>query len=233
MHSYPALLYVGLVLGVLAGNQAAHRAGLDAFRVFVATFVLIIPALAGARLLFVSSNWHVYRRDLKRIWNPTDSGASQYGGFLVALPLSIPLLASLQLPFAAFWDVASFTILVGMIFTRIGCLLNGCCSGRASTAWWALYLPNRHRVWDKRIPTQILEAGWAAVLLLIGTIIWKSLPFAGALFLFVIAGYASGRLMLESLRDHLRAGQSFTIQHAISLGIIAASLAALTIRAPR
>ena len=44
--SYPALLYVGLVLGVLAGNVAAHAAGVDALGVFEATFLLL---LAGAR----------------------------------------------------------------------------------------------------------------------------------------------------------------------------------------
>ncbi len=39
--SYPAMLYVGLVAGVVAGNVAAHVVGIDAFRAYVATLVLI------------------------------------------------------------------------------------------------------------------------------------------------------------------------------------------------
>jgi len=222
------MLYTGLVLGVFAGNAAARASHLDTSKVFAATFLLIISALAGARLLFVAANWQTYRKNISEIWNPVDGGAAQYGGLLVAVPLSIPLLKTLGLPFGAFWDVGVLTILVGMIFTRVGCLLNGCCTGRVSKSWLSLYLPGRDGRWDKRIPTQILEASWATMLLVVGLTIWHSLPFAGALFIFVVAGYACGRLVLESLREHHISGQRFTIQHAISVLLIVASLAALT-----
>ena len=43
------MLYLGLVAGVAAGNVAARAAGIDAFRMFAATLVLIGPALVGAR----------------------------------------------------------------------------------------------------------------------------------------------------------------------------------------
>src|SRR5262252_1173754 len=88
VHSYPALLYVGLVLGVFAGNAAA------------------------------------------------------YGALALMLPLSVPVLSLLGLRLGDFWDAATFTILVGMIFTRLGCLLNGCCAGRV-VKQWGIRLPNR------------------------------------------------------------------------------------------
>jgi prolipoprotein diacylglyceryltransferase len=93
-----------------------------------------------------------------------------------------------------------------------------------------MYLPDHQGTWEKRIPTQLLEAGWAVVLLVSSIQIWPRLQFSGALFVFVSAGYACGRLVLESTRDLGRAGPRFTIQHAISLLIIALSLAALTRR---
>lgn len=228
IHSYPAMLYIGLVAGVVAGNYAANIAGLDAFRVYVATILLLIPSLAGARILHVASHWDAYRRDRGRIWNLKEGGMAQYGGILLAVPLSVPLLAALRLPFGQFWDIGSFTILVGMIFTRIGCLLNGCCAGRPSTMWGSIYLPNHLGVREKRIPTQLLEAGWAAVLLAVSIVIWPRLPFGGALFLFVVAGYATGRLALESARDLPAESRRFTVHHAISLLIIVLSVAAIT-----
>lgn len=153
---------------------------------------------------------------------------AQYGGILLAVPMSIPLLSAIGLSFGAFWDVASFTILVGMIFTRVGCLLNGCCAGHESTAWYSMHLPNRNGKWARRNPTQIMEALWAGSLLVASAFIWHKLPFDGALFIFVAAGYALGRLVLESLRDLPPAKTRFTIQHAISLFIIAVSVAVLT-----
>ncbi|MEO7501080.1 MAG: prolipoprotein diacylglyceryl transferase family protein [Gemmatimonadaceae bacterium] len=229
--SYPAMLYVGLVAGVVAGNIAAHAAGLDAFRVFVATLLLIPPSLAGARLLHVVMQWDIYRNNRGKIWDRNEGGQAQYGGLLVMVPLSLPLLAALDLRLGAFWDVASFTILTGMIFTRVGCLLNGCCAGRPTHSW-GMWLPNVDGVWKKRIPTQLLEAAWATALLVSMTRIWHFLPFQGALFLYVVAGYAIGRLALESARELAPGARGFTIHHAISLGMIAVSLGVFTANWP-
>jgi prolipoprotein diacylglyceryltransferase len=225
--SYPAMLYVGLVVGVAAGNIAAHAAGLDAFRVYVATLLLIPPSLIGARLLHVAIHWDVYRHDRKRIWDRNEGGQAQYGGLAVMVPLSFPLLAALDIPLGGFWDVSSFTILVGMIFTRVGCLLNGCCVGRPSERL-GVYLPNSHGVWQKRIPTQVLEGLWALLLVVSSAMIWHLMPFSGALFLYVVAGYALGRLVLESSREHPPGASAFTIHHAISIGMIVLSFVAFT-----
>jgi phosphatidylglycerol:prolipoprotein diacylglycerol transferase len=148
----------------------------------------------------------------------------------LALPLSVPLLAALQLPLGAFWDVGMLTILVGMIFARIGCLLNGCCGGRPSNGWLGLYLPNHRGVWARRIPTQCLEAGLAAVLLIAAVALWPRLPFPGSLFLLATVGYASGRLALESLRELDPGASRFTIHHGISVILIMVSLAVLAVR---
>jgi phosphatidylglycerol:prolipoprotein diacylglycerol transferase len=223
IYSYPAMLYVGMVTGVVAGNRVAHAIGLDAFRVFVAIFLLIVPALLGARLLWVACNWSLYRRDLRRIWDRGDGGAAQYGGLLLILPLSIPVLAVLGVPFAAFWDVAAIAILVAMIFTRAGCLLNGCCSGRPARVW-GLRLPNHAGVWEKRIPSQCLEAGLASLLLAVAALTWGRMPFPGALCLCMVGGYGAGRLVLESTREQPD-GSRFTLHHAISLLLLVASTA--------
>lgn len=230
VHSYPAMLYTGLVFGMVAGNYAANLGGLDSMRVYAATFLLVIPSLIGSRLLHVATRWGKYRREPSRIWDLSEGGMAQYGGILLAVPVSALLLPAMDLPFGAFWDVGSFTILVGMIFTRVGCLLNGCCSGRPSTMPGSLYLPNHSGVWKRRIPTQILEAAWAAILLVSSMLIWPRLPFDGALFLFVVAGYAAGRLLLESARDEATSGKGFTVHHAISLLLVAMAAGAIVTR---
>ena len=228
VHSYPAMQYLGLTLGVIAGNVAANAAGLDALRVYIATILLLFPALAGARVLYLASHWDRYRTRPRDIWNTRQGGAAQYGGILAAVPLSVPLLRAMDVPFGAFWDVAGITIMVGMMFTRIGCFLNGCCAGRPTSSRLALNLPNIRGEWANRYPTQLFEAGWALLLLVTGIALWSLLPFDGALFLYIASGYALGRLVMESLRD-LRATR-FTVHHAISILIIALSLAALTAR---
>lgn len=157
------MLYLGLLCGVIAGNLVAQGAGLDPVRAWIATVLLLIPALAGARLLWVATHWNLYRGDLRRIGNRREGGLMMYGGLPCALLVSLPLLRWLHLNFGAFWDASAFTILVGMMITRVGCLLNGCCAGRPSDSWLGIYLPNHLGVWEKRIPNQMLEMICAAV----------------------------------------------------------------------
>jgi phosphatidylglycerol---prolipoprotein diacylglyceryl transferase len=214
--SYTAMQYVGLVLGVFAGCVAARASGLDPLRVYFATVLLIIPALIGARLLFVAGEWRYYRRHPQLIWSHADSGCRMYGAVPAMLVCSLPLLRALYLGFGAFWDVSVFTILVGMIFTRFGCLLNGCCSGRASRSWIGISLPNHMGIWEKRIPNQLLEAVCAAGLLALAIAIRRQLPFPGALFLVMVLGYSVVRFGMEFLREREPHARMLTLGHSAS-----------------
>jgi phosphatidylglycerol:prolipoprotein diacylglycerol transferase len=230
LHAYPAMLYVGLLLGLLAGRAAAGPAGLDANRAYLGMLVLLAPALLGARLWFVALHWSVFRRDPARIWRRTDGGAALYGGFALALALSPALLFVLGLPIGAFWDAATFTMLVGMIFTKVGCLLNGCCAGRPTTGRLGFELPDHRGVRARRLPAQLLEAALALLLLGAAVIAWPHLPIGGSLFLLTVAGYATGRALLEGTRATIDRWRGFSINRVISAGLTAASLLMLLVQ---
>jgi phosphatidylglycerol---prolipoprotein diacylglyceryl transferase len=202
VYSYPAMLYVGMIAGVLVGTHVAQFSGMKPNGFAVASAVLLAPALVGARLLFVLSHWDLYRHDLSRIWRRSDGGMAMYGGLVLAVPLSILLLGKMHLPFFEYWDAATFTILVGMVFTRIGCLLNGCCAGRPTSAWCGFNLPDHRGIWQRRIPTQILEIAWAIVILCAAIFILDRKPPPGAIFCLLIVAYCSSRFFLEPLRDY-------------------------------
>lgn len=229
LHAYPAMLYIGLLAGVMAGRVFAVRAGLDASRVTAATVVLVAAALVGSRLLFVAVNWAQYRGNPARIWRRSEGGAALYGGLLLALLVSVPLLRAMDLSFGAFWDVAAVTMLVGMMPTRAGCVLNGCCAGRPTTGWLALSLPNHQGVWRRRIPVQLMEAACAGVLLAAAMGLWASRPFEGAICLAALAGYGMVRFVLEPLREAPGMVGSCRIDRAISAALAGVSLTALMV----
>jgi prolipoprotein diacylglyceryltransferase len=224
IHSYPVMLYVGMLCGIVAGNAAAHARGLDALHVFIATLVLIAPAFIGARLLYVATRWPLYREAPRRIWRRGEGGASLYGGLVLSLPIAWPLTRQLELPFGEFLDVATVTVLSMMIAVRIGCLLNGCCAGRAAMRWYCMHLPNHRGVRRKRFPTQLLEAAWAAFLLATAASLWPALPFPGSLFLLGLGGYAAGRLLIEPLRERSPGAGRFRTY--VSLALLAAAIGA-------
>jgi phosphatidylglycerol:prolipoprotein diacylglycerol transferase len=195
------MLYLGCVAGVLAGAGLAPSTGLDADRFALTAVTLLVPALVGSRLLFVAQHHETYRRDPHRIWRQTEGGSALYGGLVLSVACSVPLLAFAGLEFWTFWDTASVTMLVGLIFTRIGCLMNGCCAGRPTDGLLGMWLPDTSGLWRRRCPTQLLEAGWAALILVTVLLTWDEAPFDGALFGATVALYAGGRLVLGPMRD--------------------------------
>ena len=229
IYSFPVMLYLGIVLGLYAQLYAASLIGLDLTHTLGVTLLLLMTALLGARLLFVISNWRAYREHPRRIWQFSEAGASMYGGLLLALPMSLPLLLLFEIPFGAFWDVASFTMLVGITVTRVGCLLSGCCAGRPTAGWFGLSLPGHDGVWRRRIPSQILESGWGAIVLAGALVLWGRLPVQGALFLYSLGAYGAGRILLESTRDKQDRVSRINLAQAISAGFVAISLVAFAI----
>jgi prolipoprotein diacylglyceryltransferase len=195
------MLYMGLVAGLPAGTCTAAQYKLDLARVYVGLLLLVPVALIGARLLTVVSHWDFYRSRRRRIWRRSEGGAALYGGLATAGLVSLLLLPALKISIAPFWDAATVTILTGMIFTKIGCLLNGCCAGRPTRGRIALFLPNDQGVWQRRFPSQLLEAGLACGLLAGDLIVRDRLPFAGALFLSTLGAYAAARWGLETIRE--------------------------------
>jgi prolipoprotein diacylglyceryltransferase len=67
IYSYPCMLYVGIVLGVIAGTYAGACHGMNRALTCGAMLVLVIPALVGARALYVISHWELYRGHLGRV----------------------------------------------------------------------------------------------------------------------------------------------------------------------
>jgi phosphatidylglycerol---prolipoprotein diacylglyceryl transferase len=184
--SYPAFLYLGCVTGVLLGAAVAAADGLDDHRFALAAIALLIPALAGARILYVLQHREAFRARPHLVWHRAGGGSSLLGGLVLAVLFSPAMLALARLPFWGFWDAAAVTMLTGLAFTRVGCLLNGCCSGRRLG-----------------LPVQLVEIAWAAAVLAL-VFAAGDLP-AGARFAGVTGLYAAARLALEPARDNTRA----------------------------
>jgi phosphatidylglycerol:prolipoprotein diacylglycerol transferase len=228
VHSYPVMLYLAIVLGIYAQLFAVRSLGIDAGATLAVTLILAAAALLGARLLFVVPHWREFRSQPGRILRFSEGGASMYGGVLLAVPISAPVLSLFGLSFGAYWDTAAFTMLVGLFVGRIGCFLSGCCAGREVHRLGA-WMPNHHGEWKRRIPAQALDAAWTAIVLAGALALWEHRPFPGALLPYAVGSYGAGRLVLETLRESQDRIAGFSIQHAISMFFIVVALGTFAI----
>lgn len=231
--SYVVLLEVGCVLGTFVGAWAAAADGLDATRFVVATAVLLVPALVGSRVWFVLGHLEAYRGDPGRWWRRSEGGSALYGGLLLSVAAAVPVLAVLDLPYWRFWDASIVTMLVGLVPTRVGCAMNGCCAGRPTGGRFGVWMPDVRGRWARRYPSPLLEAGLALVVLAAVAVVAVAAgprwPFAGARSLAVVGAYAAGRVALGASRE--ADGRSARANVATSLAILGAVALALALGA--
>jgi phosphatidylglycerol---prolipoprotein diacylglyceryl transferase len=224
IRTYKSMVYLGCVIGTIAGAEVAAAEQLSPVRFVLATTALLGAAFVGARLWFVVQFAEAFRPNLRRIWRRSDGGAALYGGLVGALVASVPVLALAGLPFWAFWDAASIGMLLGLIIGRMGCLMHGCCAGRPTMGPLGIWLPNHKREWRRRFPTPILESTWGTLVLALALLARPSLESPGALFAVIAGGYATGRLILEPTREASDPRRTMGVNIAFSAALLVAAL---------
>jgi phosphatidylglycerol:prolipoprotein diacylglycerol transferase len=86
-------------------------------------------------------------------------GLVYYGGLIGAMLAGIGYLYWKKLPVWKIADILAPSIALGSVFGRIGCLLNGCCYGRACDLPWAIHFPADHETHGAGVhPTEIYDA---------------------------------------------------------------------------
>lgn len=204
--TYGAMLYVGFTVGVIAAACITH---LNYTRFAAASLCLLVAALIGARAWYL-----VGHRDQQR----AATGAGLYGGLMSSFVCSWPAVRLADLEFWHFWDGAAVVLLTGMVVTRVGCLLTGCCAGRETSAWVGMWLPDAAGNCVRRFPTQLFELAWSAAILGVGVMLYSPSHRPGALFVGAAAAYGLGRVVLERLRADWMPGSRWTrINVAFSL----------------
>jgi phosphatidylglycerol:prolipoprotein diacylglycerol transferase len=219
--SYTVMLTMACVGGTYAGLGFAVATGMPATRTLLAIVLLLAVALIGARLWFVLAHRSQYDSRARDAFRRSQGGSGLYGGLTLAFAVSVPVLWLLQLPFWRFWDAATVTMLVGLPITRFGCLANGCCAGRPTAGPIALHLPGAGGIWQRRVPTQLLEAAWTGLILLAVLLLRSHLGPGGCLAL-AAALYGAGRLTLEPLREQsgARLANMVVSSSLLALGVL-------------
>lgn len=140
IRGYGVMMMLGIVSGV---GLAAHRApkyGLDPDKVFSLTFWMFVGGIIGARV------WHTiqYRKEYEGfgdLLNVHEGGLVVYGALVAAIIIVPVFVWRNKLPGLALADLLAPSMVLGLAFGRIGCLLTGCCFGGSCDLPWAVTFP--------------------------------------------------------------------------------------------
>ena len=137
---------LAFLAGLWTATRRARRENISGESIADVTLWLMAGGIVGARIVYVTTYWKEEFADqqVSEIFMIRHGGLVYYGGLIGATLAGIIYIRWKKMPFWKIADVLAPSIALGNVFGRIGCLLNGCCYGRACDLPWAIRFPADH-----------------------------------------------------------------------------------------
>lgn len=212
IHWYGILVAVGFLAGFWTASRRAVLDGLPPQAVADIGPWLIAGGLIGARLLYVITFWEAEfsGQPWTHLFNIRQGGLVFYGGFIGAVSMGMIYVRKNRLPSLKMADALAPSIALGHAFGRLGCLMTGCCFGRACDLPWAITFPRDHATHPHPVhPTQIYESAFNFILFASLAWFYRRKRFDGQVFAIYLLAYALLRAFNEHFRGDYDAAQKW------------------------
>ena len=214
IHSYGVMLALSFLFGIMLSSWRAKKAGLDPNVIPDVGFWLIIAAILGSRLYYVLLHFEEFKDNLLSIINPFQGdvvgigGLVMYGGFIGAIVAGIIFFKLRKLPFLPYADALAPSVGFGIMLTRIGCFMNGCCYGGAGHGHLAVNFPlsspagmyQSHIEATGLYASQLFESVGGLLIGLIILMVGRMKPFTGLQFYLAGLLYCVLRFVVDFSR---------------------------------
>jgi phosphatidylglycerol---prolipoprotein diacylglyceryl transferase len=215
IYSYGLMLVLAFSAAVFLACRYAKAYGTDPDIIFNFAFIGFVCGVVGARIFYVIENIPQYLKNPLEIIMFSHGGLSWFGGLILGSFAGALYLKKKKFPIYKALDILMPFLALGQAIGRIGCLLNGCCYGRASGS--GIYFP-LHQA--QLIPTQI----YSSLLLLLIYIILRHLQEKphkeGEIFYWYLFLYSIKRFFIEFWRaDNPVISWGLTLFQLLSIGL--------------
>jgi phosphatidylglycerol---prolipoprotein diacylglyceryl transferase len=234
---YSVMLLLAFVLAYVTTMPRAKILGIGERTITDMAMIALLGGIIGSRIGEMIEQWPRFGQDangqpltfsalISKALDFDGGGMVWYGGAILAGVLIILYAKKRRLRLLEVCDLLIPGVLLALGTGRVGCFLNGCCFGKATTAPWAVANP----LGIASHPTQLYET--LACVLLFGLTWWRwrHRRFQGEIVFIGIMGYAIWRFFNEGLRGDT-VGSSFlglwslTTSQAVSLYLVCGLLA--------
>ena len=224
------MMACAFLAGLWTATRRARLVNVSGDIIADVTLWLMAGGILGARIVYVTTYWkqEFAGQPFSEVFMIQHGGLVYYGGLIGSTVAGIIYLAWKKLPLWKIADILAPSIALGSVFGRIGCLLNGCCYGRACDLPWAIHFPNDHETHGAAVhPTEISDALFNLVLYVFLAWLFRRKKFDGQIFATYLIIYAIFRSIAEYFRgdyptDHVHAG--LTSAQLVSVPIFVAGI---------
>jgi phosphatidylglycerol:prolipoprotein diacylglycerol transferase len=233
IHTYGLMLALAFLSATALLAYLAEKDGIPRSRAWDLGFVVILSALAGAKILMVLTNLNYYLSQPSRFlalefWQ---AGGAFFGG-LIGATLAAFLFIRLDKNLS-FWKVADAVapaIALGQAIGRLGCFAAGCDYGTPSNLPWAVTFTSQYAHDNVGVPLNIavhpvqLYESFSTMLLFVALLFWLSRrTFHGQIICGYFIGYGLIRFFVEFFRGDT--GRGFVMDNLLSIPQVLSLLA--------
>ncbi|MEA2011888.1 MAG: prolipoprotein diacylglyceryl transferase [Verrucomicrobiota bacterium] len=197
----------------------------------------LVGAIIGARIFYVLTNLSIYLKDPLQIIRIDKGGLVFYGGMIGAIAVIIFLCKKHNYNIREIADLFTPSLVLGQAIGRIGCLINGCCFGKACSNFLGIHYSSgslAHQIQLQKgiilptatqplavYPTQFFSTLLHLTLLIFLLLADKKKHKHGIIFCYYLIVYGTFRFFVEFLRgDYINMYGPFTIAQIICMIIV-------------
>lgn len=209
IYTYGFFIALGALLGFsYMAWQGKKLFGLTFDQSNTLFILLVLAGVIGGKLFLIFEEPSLYLANPKKL--ASGSGFVFYGSLLLAIPTMLWFFRKNKIPTLPMLDVMAAVTCIVHGFGRIGCFMAGCCYGIPTKGFLGVIFTNpicqAEPLNTPLHPTQLYEAGFIFLILIVLLAFKSRKQFDGQLFLIYLIAYATGRGILELFRGDLERG---------------------------
>jgi phosphatidylglycerol:prolipoprotein diacylglycerol transferase len=204
---YGIMIAVSIAISITVIYVESQHQGLNTDDVLDMVIVAVIGGILGARIGWIVTSPDVvwYLTHPLRILAIWEGGLSYFGGILGGVAAANFLIRRRRMGFWRMTDLVAPLLALSFGIGKIGCWLNGCCNGTATTSWLGVIFTNplsesdilNQKVW----PAQLFNS--ASGFLVFAVLFWivrKRKRYDGQVFIWYLYLYGATSFVVEFFR---------------------------------
>ncbi len=203
IYSYYAFITLGIFTGLYFFYRYSRISKIHPANIIDISIISIISGYLGGRIFHVLFSMPgYYLENPEQVLYFWKGGYAIYGAIIVPVFFIYLYVRRKNIKLTVVTDALAPAISIGTAIGRIGCLLEGCCYGKVTSATWAINGPNGQLVH----PTQIYLSLHGLIMFFILAWSFKRKKYDGYITYLYFILYSSGRFIIEIFRADERGG---------------------------
>lgn len=194
---YAIIIMTGFIVGLLVVCKDSPKRGYDKEIISDIAFWGLIFGIVGARIYYCVFDWESFDNNILNVFKIWEGGLAIYGGIIGALISTAVYCRIKKLSFLKICDICAPGLIIGQAIGRWGNFVNAEVFGKETDSVFRMTINSGNGVH----PLFLYESLWNLLGFILILIFRDKKKADGQVFFSYVLWYATGRLMLEGMRQ--------------------------------